>query len=133
VGKADRPLDEAIEEIVLEAPRRYTRLQVSEAAGLDLDEGRRLWRSLGFAEVADDAVLFTERDMKAVRLMTSLTEAGGLHPHDAAPLHRGARRDDRMLRLHHHRGDSPTGTAGSSRRSVTRCCSSPTRSPTVRR
>jgi len=78
VATADRPLDEAIEEIVLGAPRRYTRLQVSEAAGLDLDEGRRLWRSLGFAEVADDAVLFTERDVQAVRLMTGLTEAGVL-------------------------------------------------------
>jgi adenylate cyclase len=80
VGTADRPLDEAIEEIVLGAPRRYTRLQVSEAVGLHLDEGRRLWRSLGFAEVADDAVLFTERDAQAVRLMTGLTEAGVLEP-----------------------------------------------------
>ncbi|HEY4420247.1 MAG TPA: adenylate/guanylate cyclase domain-containing protein [Pseudonocardia sp.] len=80
MGTVDRPLDEAIEEIVLGAPRRYTRLQVSEAAGLDLDEGRRLWRALGFAEVADDAVLFTERDEQAVRLMTDLTEAGVLEP-----------------------------------------------------
>jgi adenylate cyclase len=78
VATADRPLDEAIEEIVLGAPRRYTRLQMCEAAGLDLDEGRRLWRSLGFAEVADDAALFTERDVQAVRLMTDLTEAGVL-------------------------------------------------------
>ncbi|WP_433284499.1 adenylate/guanylate cyclase domain-containing protein [Pseudonocardia sp. CA-142604] len=78
MGTAERPLDEAIEEIVLGAPRRYTRLQMSEVAGLDLDEGRRLWRSLGFAEVADDAVLFTEHDIEAVRLMTGLTEAGVL-------------------------------------------------------
>ncbi|GAA1197685.1 adenylate/guanylate cyclase domain-containing protein [Pseudonocardia alaniniphila] len=78
MGTADRPLDEAIEEIVLGAPRRYTRLRMSEVAGLDLDEGRRLWRSLGFAEVADDAVLFTEHDIEAVRLMTGLTEAGVL-------------------------------------------------------
>ena len=80
MGTVDRPLDEAIEEIVLGAQRRYTRLQVSEAAGLDLDEGRRLWRSLGFAEVADDAVLFTERDTQAVRLMRGLAEAGVLEP-----------------------------------------------------
>jgi adenylate cyclase len=80
VDRADRPLDEALEEVVLGAPRRYTRLQVSEAAGLDHEEGRRLWRSLGFAEVADDAVLFTQRDIDAVRLMSSLTDAGVLEP-----------------------------------------------------
>jgi adenylate cyclase len=80
VSPADRPLDEAIEEILLGAPRRYTRLQMSEAAGLDVDEGRRLWRSLGFAEVADEDVLFTEQDVQAVRLMTGLTEAGVLEP-----------------------------------------------------
>jgi adenylate cyclase len=80
VVPADRPFDEALEEVVLGAPRRYTRLEVSEAAGLDLDEGRVLWRSLGFAEVADDAVLFTERDLQAVRLMSSLTDAGVFAP-----------------------------------------------------
>jgi adenylate cyclase len=80
VGRADGPLDVALEEVVLGAPRRFTRLQVSEAAGLDQDEGRRLWRSLGFAEVADDAVLFTQRDIDAVRLMSGLTDAGVLEP-----------------------------------------------------
>jgi adenylate cyclase len=72
--------DEALEELVLGAPRRYTRQQVSEAAGLDIETGRRLWRSLGFPETADDEVLFTERDVDAVRLMTRLTEAGVLEP-----------------------------------------------------
>ncbi|TQM03994.1 adenylate/guanylate cyclase domain-containing protein [Pseudonocardia kunmingensis] len=75
-----RPLDEALEELVLGAPRRYTRSQVSEAAGLDLDEARRLWRALGFPEAADGDVLFTERDLDAVRLMTRLTDAGVLEP-----------------------------------------------------
>jgi adenylate cyclase len=75
-----RPLDEALEELVLGAPRRYTRVQVSDAAGLDLAEGRRLWRSLGFPEVADEDVLFTEQDLEAVRLMSRLTDAGVLEP-----------------------------------------------------
>ncbi|OZM78271.1 adenylate/guanylate cyclase domain-containing protein [Pseudonocardia sp. MH-G8] len=75
-----RPLEEALEELVLGAPRRYTRRQVSEAAGLDPGETRRLWRALGFPEAADDAVLFTERDLDAVRLMTRLTDAGVLEP-----------------------------------------------------
>ena len=76
----DASLDEAVEEIVLGAPRRYTRAGLSEAAELDLDEGRRLWRSLGFAEVGDDEVLFTDHDVAAVRLMAGLTEAGVLEP-----------------------------------------------------
>lgn len=76
----DAPLDEALEEVVLGAPRRYTRIELSETAGLDLDEARRLWRSLGFAEVGDADVLFTDRDLAAVRLMTGLTEAGVLEP-----------------------------------------------------
>jgi len=76
----DAPLDEAVEEIVLGAPRRYTRAGLAEAADLDPDEGRRLWRSLGFAEVGDDEVLFTDHDVAAVRLMSGLTEAGVLEP-----------------------------------------------------
>jgi adenylate cyclase len=77
---AEGPADEALEELVLGAPRRYTRRQVSEEAGLDLETGRRLWRSLGFPEAGDDEVLFTERDLDAVRLMTRLTDAGVLEP-----------------------------------------------------
>jgi adenylate cyclase len=72
--------EEALEELILGAPRRYTLRQVSAEAGLDLETGRRLWRALGFAETADDEVLFTERDLEAVRLMTRLTDAGVLQP-----------------------------------------------------
>ena len=74
----DHPLEAALEEAILGAPRRYTRTELAEAAGLDLDEGRRLWRSLGFPEAPDDAVLFTDCDLAAARLMTGLTEAGFL-------------------------------------------------------
>lgn len=74
----DGSLDEAVEEIVLGAPRRYTRGELADTAGLDLDDASRLWRALGFPEVADDDVLFTDRDLSAIRLMTGLTEAGVL-------------------------------------------------------
>lgn len=76
----DRPLEEALEAVVLGAPRRYTRMELAAAAGLDLDEGRRLWRSMGFPETPDDAALFNDRDLAAARLMTSLTDAGFLDP-----------------------------------------------------
>ena len=76
----DAPLDEALEEVVLGAPRRYTRLELADKAGLDPDEGKRLWRSLGFPEVEDDDVVFNDRDIAAVRIMSSLTDAGVLEP-----------------------------------------------------
>lgn len=76
----DGPLDEALEEVVLGAPRRYTRLELAEKAGLDPDEGKRLWRSLGFPEVSDDDVLFNDRDIAAIRIMSGLSDAGVLEP-----------------------------------------------------
>jgi len=76
----DAPLDEALEEVVLGAPRRYTRLEVAEKAGLDPDEGKQLWRSLGFAEVTDEDVVFNDRDIGAIRIMGSLSDAGVLEP-----------------------------------------------------
>jgi adenylate cyclase len=80
VATDDRSLEETLEEVVLGAPRRHTRVQLAEAAGLDLDEGRRLWRSMGFPETPDDAAIFNDRDLAATRLMTGLTEAGFLDP-----------------------------------------------------
>jgi adenylate cyclase len=79
VSRDTTPEDE-LEELVLGAPRRYTRRQIAESAGLELETGQRLWRALGFAEAGDDEVLFTERDLEAVRLMHRLTEAGVLAP-----------------------------------------------------
>lgn len=77
---ADAPLHEAVEEIVPGAPRRYPRGEPADTAGLDLDHASRLRRALGFPEIADDEVLFTDRDLSAIRLMTGLTDAGMLEP-----------------------------------------------------
>lgn len=76
----DGPLDEALEEIVLGGPRRYTRLELNAAADIDPDRSRGLWHALGFADVPDDAVMFTDGDLAALRLVTELTDAGVLEP-----------------------------------------------------
>jgi adenylate cyclase len=76
----DGPLEGALEEVVLGASRRYTRAELVDATGLDPDEAGRLWRALGFAEVDDDAVVFNDRDVAAIRLMGSLSDAGVLTP-----------------------------------------------------
>jgi adenylate cyclase len=44
-GRAAR---EEFERLLLEGPRRYTRLQVAELAGMPPERTRRLWRALGF-------------------------------------------------------------------------------------
>lgn len=51
---------------------RYTRLEVAELAGVDLEEARRLWRALGFPEVGDEQRVFTSADVGA------LADASGL-------------------------------------------------------
>ncbi|MCW0215641.1 MAG: adenylate/guanylate cyclase domain-containing protein [Pseudonocardia sp.] len=73
-------LTSALEEIVLGAPREYTRAAVVDRAGLPAEEGHRLWRALGFPEVDESAVLFTERDIEAAAELRQLTEAGVLAP-----------------------------------------------------
>ncbi len=72
--------DEALEAAVLGAGRRYTRGEVADAAGLQIEEGTRLWRSLGFPEAPDDAVLFNDRDLDAAKLLASLSDAGIVDP-----------------------------------------------------
>jgi adenylate cyclase len=67
---------ERVEEIILGGPRRYTPAAVSERAGLDRDEARRLWRALGFPTVADDDVVFTDGDVAALRATQELSSFG---------------------------------------------------------
>ena len=45
---------EALERLLLAGPRRWTRLQVAERAGMPPERTQRLWRALGFPDVADD-------------------------------------------------------------------------------
>jgi adenylate cyclase len=63
------PLVAALEERILGGPRRYTRGEVLTRTGVAEDEGLRLWRSLGFPEVPDDLVFFTDRDVDAAALL----------------------------------------------------------------
>ena len=70
-------LVEQVEIGLLQGPRRYTRLEISEKAGLEPDEARRLWRALGFASVDDDeAVMFTDGDLEALKQTAVLAQFG---------------------------------------------------------
>ncbi|SDC60517.1 adenylate/guanylate cyclase domain-containing protein [Actinokineospora iranica] len=69
-----------VEQVLLGGERRYTRIEVCEKAGVPLERAMSLWRSLGFATVGDDAVMFTDRDVEALRMTDELMYAGILEP-----------------------------------------------------
>jgi adenylate cyclase len=65
-----------VEELIMGGPRRYTRAQLLDESGMDRDLMIQLWRSLGFAEVPDDEVVFTEGDRDALSQLELLRKAG---------------------------------------------------------
>lgn len=65
-----------LEEALLGGARRFTRAQVAAASGVGLEQARLLWRALGFADAADDAVVFTDGDVDALRLVSQLERDG---------------------------------------------------------
>jgi adenylate cyclase len=67
---------EALEQLLLDGPRRYTRLQVAELAGMAPQRTQRLWRALGFPDAADDDPAFTDADVEALRVLSQLIDSG---------------------------------------------------------
>ena len=67
---------EALEELLLGGPRRYTRLEVGEIVGMPSARTQRLWRALGFADAADDDPAFTDADIAALRALSTLIDSG---------------------------------------------------------
>ncbi|MER6951251.1 adenylate/guanylate cyclase domain-containing protein [Nonomuraea sp. NPDC005983] len=63
-------------EAFLREPRRYTSHQVADMAGVPFYRARRFWRALGFANVADDAVEFTDSDVEALRTLLGMVSDG---------------------------------------------------------
>ncbi|MEV0587027.1 adenylate/guanylate cyclase domain-containing protein [Nonomuraea sp. NPDC050310] len=68
--------EDRLAEAFLGETRRYTSHQVAEMAGVPVYRARRFWRALGFANVADDAVEFTDSDVSALRTLLSLVSEG---------------------------------------------------------
>jgi len=67
---------DVLETELLGGSPRYTRTDVAQAAGADIDVARQLWRALGFADVADDERAFTDRDVEALKAVNGLVTAG---------------------------------------------------------
>ncbi|QKW25939.1 adenylate/guanylate cyclase domain-containing protein [Streptomyces seoulensis] len=66
----------AVRDLVLGTPARWTRTDVTERAGVDLERAERIWRALGFPAVGDGERFFTDADIEALRTVARLTEAG---------------------------------------------------------
>lgn len=64
-----------VEWALLGGTGRYRKAEVAEAAGVGLDRAERLWQAMGFAHVDDDAVVFTESDVRALRMVVQLVSA----------------------------------------------------------
>ncbi|MGH3321785.1 MAG: adenylate/guanylate cyclase domain-containing protein [Streptosporangiaceae bacterium] len=70
-----RPTPEEIDEALLGGARRYTRQEVAQLAGVRFEYARRLWQAMGFAELPDDVVAFTDGDLAALRKGAELLES----------------------------------------------------------
>jgi adenylate cyclase len=79
---------EAIERLLLGGPRRYTRLQVAELAGMPPARTQRLWRALGFPDAADDDPAFTDADVEALNVLSTLIDSGFVGPDTEASIAR---------------------------------------------
>jgi adenylate cyclase len=83
-----RDAREEFERLLLEGPRRYTRLQVAELSGVPPERGRRLWRALGFPDAADDEPAFSDADVAALKVLKELIDSGFVGPETEATIAR---------------------------------------------
>jgi adenylate cyclase len=79
---------DALERLLLEGPRRYTRLQVAELSGIPPERTQRLWRALGFPDAADDDPAFTDTDVEALGVLSTLIDSGFVDPATEASIAR---------------------------------------------
>ncbi|HLM07586.1 MAG TPA: adenylate/guanylate cyclase domain-containing protein [Blastococcus sp.] len=79
---------DALERLLLDGPRRYTRLQVAELSGMPLERTQRLWRALGFPDAADDDPAFTDADIEALGVLSRLIDSGFVDPSTEASIAR---------------------------------------------
>ncbi|GGO81155.1 adenylate/guanylate cyclase domain-containing protein [Nonomuraea cavernae] len=70
-----RPTAEEIDGLLLGMPARYTRGEVAAEAGVPTALTERIWRALGFASLADDAVAFSDGDVAALRRVRMMLDS----------------------------------------------------------
>jgi adenylate cyclase len=68
---------EELEKVILGDLPGLTSSDVASAAGVSIDEARRLWRALGFPDAGEQPA-FTEADLAALSTLISTVEAGAI-------------------------------------------------------
>ena len=66
----------ALEERLLGGPRRYGRREVARVVGVSVLSARKLWRALGFANIAEEDVAFTDADVAALARVVGAVRDG---------------------------------------------------------
>lgn len=56
-------------------PIHLTAVEVADRTGVTLDQAKKLWRALGFPEAGEEAV-YSEDDVRALRLLTDVIDTG---------------------------------------------------------
>ncbi|MDA0635284.1 adenylate/guanylate cyclase domain-containing protein [Nonomuraea sp. MCN248] len=70
------PTARQIERLLSGLPSRFTRKEVSAEAGVSRELAERIWRALGFATLADDAVAFSDADVEALSRVRTMLDSG---------------------------------------------------------
>lgn len=87
-----------LEHRLIGGKRAFRRREVAAEAGISILSARKLWRAMGFPELSDDEVFFTERDKGALRTMVGLVREGKLTEETAISLMRSVgQMSDRMV------------------------------------
>ena len=94
-GAADFTREQLETAILGQAPA-LTSADIASAAGVTVDQARRLWRALGFPDAGEQPA-FTDADLAALSMLTSAVEAGAIDFDTAVRLTRAVGRT--MARL----------------------------------
>ena len=68
---------EQLEKALLGEDPRHTSEDVADAAGVSLQEARRLWRALGFPDAGEQAA-FTDADLSALTTLVHAVHQGAI-------------------------------------------------------
>ncbi len=94
----ERSALQALEARLLGGERQFRRRDVAHGAGVSLLSARKLWRAMGFPNIGDDDVAFSERDRDALTTVIDVVRAGLLTEEAAISVTRAiGQMTDRMV------------------------------------
>ncbi|WP_394215729.1 adenylate/guanylate cyclase domain-containing protein [Brachybacterium vulturis] len=79
----------ALEKILLQGPRKYSRRDLDRQQGIPERLTSVYWRSLGFTPVDEDTVVFTDEDAHAIGDLAAIVEEGVISERAFASISRG--------------------------------------------